>query len=64
MTPTEKAKDLFDKMKGFRVKHTHSKKCAIICVAEIVESINSISYEEAIKDLKYWTEVIKELRLL
>jgi len=37
MEPKEKAKELFDKMKGFRVKHFHSKRCALIAVDEILK---------------------------
>lgn len=52
MTPKEKAIDLFGKMKGFRVKHTHSKKCALICADEVLKSFPN-DY--------YWTEVRKEI---
>lgn len=32
MTEKQEAVDLFTKMKGFRVKHTHSKKCALVAI--------------------------------
>jgi len=38
MTPKEKAQEIFDKMKGSRVKQTHSKRCAIIAVDEILKN--------------------------
>jgi hypothetical protein len=41
MEAKEKAKDIYDKMKGFRVKNTHRKKCALICVDEILYSIEA-----------------------
>jgi hypothetical protein len=70
MTPKEKAKELFNKMKGFRVKHSHSKKCALICVDEIIKSnpiiplqfmLESESLDEA---RLYWQEVKSELEKL
>jgi hypothetical protein len=61
MTPTEKAKEMFDKMKGFRVKHTHSKKCALIAVDEILHLIKDIyCYDFDILN-PYWQEVKEEL---
>jgi hypothetical protein len=60
MTPKEKAKQLFDKMKGFRVKHSHSKKCALIAVDEI---LNAIEYLD--EDSEYfWEEVKQEIEKL
>jgi len=69
-TPKEKADELFKKMKGFRVKHSHSKKCAIVAVDEIIEQWEYI--DTYISDLggklnpnlKYWQEVKSELEKL
>lgn len=60
MTPLEKAKDLFDKMNGFRVTHAHRIKCAKICVDQIMYHVgwNDIPKED--KD-NYWPDVKKEL---
>jgi len=46
MTPKERAKYLFDKMKGFRVKHSHSKKCAKIAVEEMLNQFKGLSKPE------------------
>jgi len=63
MTPKEKAKELFDKMKGFRVKHTHSKKCAKIAVDEILlHEKENHSILDKITD--YWQEVKTEIEKL
>ena len=51
MTPKEKAIEIFNSMKGFKVKHSHSKKCAINAVSLVRELIKS----------DYWDEVYKEL---
>ena len=40
MNPQEKAKDIYDKMKGFRVKNSHRKSCALKCVDEIIFEAN------------------------
>jgi len=58
MTPQEKAIDLFNKMKGFRVKHTHSKRCAKVAVDEILTIHGSHLHQD------YWQEVKKEIEKL
>ena len=61
MTPKEKAVELFNKMKGFRVKHTHSKKCAVIAVDEILKALP----EDHQSDIwSYWEQVKTELENL
>ena len=62
MTPKEKAKELFDKMKGFRVKHSHSKKCALIAVDEVMSELKI--YESAIIYKGFWEQVKNEIKLL
>ena len=70
MKPKEKANELFTKMKGFRIMHSHSLKCAKVAVNEI---INSGLLEPQIKrhignvpptisQLEFWFEVLKELK--
>ena len=62
MTPNEKAAHLFEQMKGFRVKHSHSKRCAIRAVDEILliaDIMDVCGVEE--KSYEYWQEVKKEL---
>lgn len=44
MTPQEKAKDIYDQMKGFRVKNSHRKKCALKTVEEIIKSNDLENY--------------------
>ena len=62
MMPKEKAIELFNLMKGFRVKHSHSKKCARICVEQIIENnretMSGIEYHQ---ELNYWEEVKEEI---
>ena len=69
MTPKEKADQLFNKMKGFRVKHIHSKKCALIAVDEILKiqtMINDLPLSEIIMEAypKFWKEVKTEIEKL
>jgi len=75
MTPKEKADELFNKMKGFRVKHTHSKKCALIAVEEILRLMDNVAgiegnnfrgtetngYVTAQTEEEYWLNVKIEL---
>jgi hypothetical protein len=61
MTPQEKAKEIFNKMKGFRVKHSHSKKCALIAVDEILQSIDWHEFETPNVEIDFWQEVKNEL---
>jgi hypothetical protein len=66
MTPKEKAKELFDKMKGFRVKHSHSKKCALIAVDEILNLlINVYGFHEFDNGkVEYWKVVKNDIQKL
>lgn len=65
MNPSEKALDLFARMKGFRVKHSHSKKCAIVAVDEMISNEPwNVAIEIDDKTytwVEYWTEVKNEL---
>ena len=61
MTPQEKAKGIFDKMKGFRVKHSHSKQCALISVDEILQAIDWHEFETPNVEIDFWQEVKNEL---
>lgn len=56
MEPKDKAKELFTKMKGFRVMHSHSLKCAKVAVNEIINLCAS-----GLSETQYWNEVLKEL---
>lgn len=54
----ELALELFTKMKGFRVKHSHSKKCAKICVDYILKNEYHPTNEA------FWNDVKKEIDAL
>ena len=69
MTPKEKANELFNKMKGFRVKHTHSKKCASIAVDEIILALTeygktSLELQNMDSEFRYWDQVKEEIQNL
>jgi hypothetical protein len=75
MTPKEKANELMNKMKlGWMHSCTHfmAKKCAILCVDEIINSSPSLpilgdggTFGEDIElSINYWKSVKKELELL
>jgi hypothetical protein len=55
MSPAEKAKELFDKMNGFRISYAHRVKCAKIVVDEIL----SVLFQH--HEIDYWKEVKTEL---
>lgn len=66
MDVREKAKDIYDKMKGFRVKNSHRKKCALICVDEIIDSLNKTEEVQQHpigiwKAKEYWSKVRTEI---
>lgn len=58
MTPPDKAKDIYDKMKGFRVKNTHRKKCALVAVDLLIE------YASTNLGARYWESVKFEIEKL
>ena len=66
MTPKEKAIDLYNQMKGFRVKNTHRKKCTRIAVNQILIALNAIEgqNESLYEEEKYWNLVKKEIEKL
>ena len=64
MTPKQMADQLFEQMKGFRVKHTHSKKCAKIAVDAIINANphqNPLNNDNPKSTIPFWMEVKKEL---
>ena len=63
MTPELKAKEIFNQMKGFRVKHSHSKKCALNLVREIISALALLgNYSPEIKkEIAYWGDIENEL---
>jgi len=56
-TPKEEAVELFNAMKGFRIKHTHSKKCAKVAVRKILEVIGDSMFSE----YEHYEKVLTEL---
>ena len=59
-TPQEKADEIYDSMKGFRVKNTHRKKCALNAVRLVKEAFEVFRVTEPFtyrEHLKYWNEV-------
>lgn len=64
MIPTEKAKELFDKMNGFRISHSHRIKCAKVACDEILNLPSLIDGRMIVviaEDYQYWQEVKVEL---
>lgn len=67
MIPKLKAKEIYDAMKGFRVKNSHAKRCAIVCVNEIINSnphSNPLNTDPIESTMGYWMEVKSELEKL
>ena len=72
MTPKEKAKDLVEKMAlkyaVFKI-NKHSKKCALICVDEVIQAEINLTLElldgyEDETSLSYWNKVKSEINKL
>lgn len=57
MTPQEKAIEIFESMKGFRVKHSHAKKCAKNAATLVMSTHPLFTLER-----RYWEEVIEETK--
>ena len=74
MTPKEKAKDLVDKFSNeVLIDNYEAKRCALIAVVEVIESIPSelldidnegYSYFYINEDVEYWNKVKQEIELL
>ena len=71
MTPELKAKEIYDAMKGFRVKNSHRKMCALKCVDEIIDAVMfGYDYEwiqfrgGEDKFVEYWNQVKSNLEKL
>lgn len=43
MTAPEQAKAIYDSMKGFRVKNTHRKKCALVDIRDQIKLIEDLA---------------------
>lgn len=68
MTPKEKAKQLYNKMWTFEdendiesMSRYNAKQCALVCVNEIIEELNTIPF---VNQNEYWQEVKKEINKL
>jgi hypothetical protein len=60
-TPKEKSKDLLDKM-TLEIGKFNSKQCALIAVEEILNTLYSLRFGNALDDeLEYWEEVKEEI---
>ena len=78
MTPKEKAKelvekfgnlidtndDLFSEQEMYRKHNEDSKKCALIAVDEIIDTLYEYHYDSASGAYEYWTEVKEQLEKL
>jgi len=61
MTAADQAVEIYNKMKGFRVKNTHRKKCALAAVDLIIQEANDC--HENYRTL-YWLDVKTEIKKL
>jgi hypothetical protein len=67
MTPQEKAKEIFDNMKGFRVTNAHRKKCSLKCCQEVMRVIHKYHiHSDCSEDasIEYWAKVKDEVEKL
>ncbi len=63
MTEQEKADEIWDQMKGFRISHNHRRKCCLVCVDQIVQAIDFdwMEVQNLEREHKYWEGVRKIL---
>jgi len=61
LTPKQEAEALFESMKGFRVKYSHSLKCAMITVDKILGYLEADGFPP---EVEYWKEVKSELLII
>lgn len=72
MTPKEKAKELVNKyfhvipaqFNEWKIEYISAKKCAIIAINEIIDTLYEYHYDSASGAYEYWTEVKEELEKL
>lgn len=73
MRAPEKAKEIYDKMKGFRVTNKHRKTTARRTVESIIESLKTttghltlslLDRQELQSDFDYWDDVLSEIEKL
>ena len=71
MTPQEKAKDLYDSywyclfQSNIEKRNYWSQQCALIAVEEILNTLYSIPFGNALdNELEYWNEVKQEIKKL
>ncbi len=60
MDHKEKALELFNSMKSFRVQHKHAKKCAIVACKECL-AIMKNEYSDTSEAVHNWEQVLVEL---
>lgn len=67
MKPDEKANEIYESMRGFRVKKHHIKKCALVCVQNIINAnphSNPLNTDAVYSTMDYWLEVKSEIHKL
>jgi hypothetical protein len=65
LPPKEKAEELFNQMKGFRVKYSHSKKCGLVALRMLIQSSPSLPilsnsgnyFDNITESTEYWKQV-------
>lgn len=62
--PKEKALEIYEATKGFRVKNSHRKKCALVAVNECIELPNFINQSVETPLTAYYFKVRTELQAL
>lgn len=68
LPPKEKAEEIFNEMKGFRVKNSHSKKCGLFAIRLVLESSPSLPIlgdagyyaDDIALSTDYWKKVEEE----
>lgn len=73
MTEKEKAKEIYDKMKGFRVTNKHRKKCTLVAIDEVIEGLGNttghltlklLDRQELQSEKEHWEQVRREAEKL
>jgi hypothetical protein len=66
LEPKEKALEIYDKMKGFRISNRHRMKCALVAVQQTQNELMIIYPNRELNHvrIKYWEDVLKELEII
>lgn len=65
LEPKEKAEEIYNKMKGFRISNRHRMKCALVTVDEVLKELkDNHDYSKCMVEFTFWEKVKAELLII